>query len=500
MENKVSFSPGFFGQTYNSINKKVKYNNPNYSIYNNKGKSVNLEPLVSRVGWRPILLNEQMEQIEILENATDVILEQEVKGMDELTFKLNLSDKHREKISNEKFVQMFDTVYIIRNIIDNKSTRETEVFCEATWYDLMYTEPFSPEQLEWTSTSVKTIMSDMLKGTGWSVGKCEVDKKVTVKLSDVGVSKLSGLRQLEEACAGELVFETMTKKINMVADGGTFTGASIMYNKNADNIKAEYDTRELVTKLIPYGKNGMTIADANNGKIYLENYSYTNAVRYQAISDERYTNPYELKAICEVALAELCKPRVSYTTTMSEITTNTSGHEKFYIGGIVRVYDTELNLDAQTRIMKWKLNVSEPWNSDVVLESKAKSLSELLTGTNNSVNSFSQDETISTVSDLSVYNYLLNSRADYGMNYWQNTGWSVDVSKGGTGKASFLVEAEVGKTKTLAQKVYPSSRSAYSLSFKANSRDVEIGSGTIGVEIEIEFEDGTTEKKYIKLA
>ena len=501
MEGKISFSTGFFGKAYNAISEKVTYNNPNYSIYNNKGKSVKLEPLVSRVGSRPILLNKNMEQIEILENATNVILEQEVKGMDELTFNINLSDKHRGKIVNESYVQMFNTIYVIRSIIDDKSSRNTEVFCEATWYDIMYAEPFDLNGLNWVSTSVASIMIDMLKGTGWSLGTCKINKKVTVHLDSVEVNRLSALRTLENICNGELVFNTLTKTVDMIEDGGSFTGASIMYDKNADNIKAEYDTRELVTKIVPYGKDGMTIESANNGKPYLENYSYTNTVRYQTISDERYTNPYELKEACEIALAELSKPRVSYTTTMSEIMTDTSGHEQFFIGGIVRVYDKELNLDTLTRIMKWKLNVSEPWNSDVTLESKAKSLSELLTGVESINSSFSVDSSSGSVTDMTPFNYLMNSRADDGFAYWQGgNGWEIDTVNGASGNVSFKANGSLGTTKTLTQVITPATRNAYALSFKGATENLVKGSNCrIGIEVVVTFEDGSTETQFVSL-
>lgn len=106
-------------------------------------------------------------------------------------------------------------------------------------------------------------------------------------------------------------------------------------------------------------------------------------------------------------------------TTVSELMTRSGlEHESFFMGGLVRVYDAELDLNVDVRILKWKVNVSELWNSEVTLESKAKSISELLTGTS-SVEQFSVSGSSADYSNLSVYNQLLNSRADDGFSHGQ---------------------------------------------------------------------------------
>ena len=483
-------------QRLNSIGRLI-YNTP----YKGAGK-ITLRQRTSRVGARPIILSQTMEQLDILENARDIILEQEVKSMDELTFEIDLTDSKRYRIENENLIQMFDTIYIIREISDNKEADNTEVFCEARWYDIQYADPFPSDGMDWVRVKVSMILREMLQTTGWKIDKVDpsIDTERTIHLESIETNRLQAIRLLESHCGGELVFDTVNMTVSMVKDGGTDTGASIQIEKNAKNINRIISTKELVTRLYAYGKDNMSIADANNGLPYIEDYSFTKKLRTHTIQDERYTNPFELKAMCDRALKELSRPQTSYQISMNDLSERSGlEHEKFFIGGIVRVYDKDLKLDATTRIMKWKYNVSEPLESDVELEYKAKGISDLLTGNDGFGDSFSQGDTISNVSDLSVYNYLLNSRADYGMNYWQNTGWTIDATTGGTGKASFMVNAEVGVTKTLAQTVYPASRDAYTLSFKASAQDVVAGSGTMGVEIEIEFEDGTIEKKFVQL-
>lgn len=485
---------------YNTLNKGLTYNNLGKVKYHSQFKKLNLTQLMSRVGPRPIVLSEDFEQIAILETSYDVILEQEVQGIDELTFSIALSDRNRQLIQNEGYIQMFDTIYIVREISDDKGSNNSDVYCEALWYDLQYSEPFDPEKIEWVSQEQYVIMRDILENTGWSVGKIDTSGKKTLRV-DIDTNKLDALRRFEKICGGELVFNTIDKTVDMIVSGGENTGASIMYEKNATNMEAHYDTRELITKIVPYGKDGMTIAEANDGVIFLENYSYTKNVRYQVIKDERYTNPYELKTMCEQALAELAKPRVSYITTMRELISRSGlEHEQFFIGGIVRVYDKELGIDRNTRIMKWKLNVSEPWDSDVELESKTKNLSELLTGRDGSLEQFDSGIGKSELMNLSIYNSLLNSRADDGFFSWANSGWTVDPSKGASGNSSFKAIGEMGKTKEIKQTCYPASRDSYSISFMGATENLVKGENAkIGVEVVINYEDGTSDTKFISL-
>lgn len=484
---------------YNSL-KEYGYNWLNKAKYN-ASYNQRLIQLMTRTGPRPIVLDKNMVQVAILENSFDVIIEQEVGGMDEISFSLSMTDPKRELIENEGYVQMFDDIYVIREIIDKKKSQTTEVYAEAIWYDLQYAEPL--ESFSWETVTAAEMIANALKATGWQVGTVAVTTKRSLQTSDVSQNRLEVLRKIESIFQGELWFDTQYRTVSLYDTNGFETGASVMYEKNADEIEAVYDTRELITKLYLYGKEGMTIEDANSGVPYLVNNTYTNIVRVQTIKDERYTNPFQLKEMGEKALAVLCRPRTSYTAKMGELTERQGlEHENFLIGGIVRVYDKELNLNHDTRIMKWTYNVIEPWKTQINLESKAKTLSELLTGTDGDTAYLESETSVSgEMLNLSVYNYLMNSRADDGYSYWTNEGWEIDPINGSTGGASFKAIGQIDREKTLRQTVFPSSATDYAVSFKSYTDNIVLGpGGRIGIEITIKYEDDTTEAKFITLA
>ena len=106
----------------------------------------------------------------------------------------------------------------------------------------------------------------------------------------------------------------------------------------------------------------------------------------------------------------------------------------------------------------------------------------------------------SDIRELVPFNHLRNSRADSGMNYWTNSGFEVDAENGVSGTASFKAEGVLGMTKSLTQTVYPASRRSYTFSAQIASEDLKKGpNGQVGIEVVFEYEDGSTETRFIDL-
>ena len=72
---------------------------------------------------------------------------------------------------------------------------------------------------------------------------------------------------------------------------------------------------------------------------------------------------------------------------------------------------------------------------------------------------------------------------------------------GASGTASFKAVGVAGMTKSMSQTVYPSNRSSYTLSAQIASDNLEKLSddAQVGIEVVIEYEDGTTETRFIDL-
>lgn len=484
---------------YNNLNRN-KYNNLGSSVYNSRTSTSRREPLFNKLSQAMLVVYDQEDKrLGVLENADEPILEQEVEGVDILTFELPYNDPKAQYVENENIIEVVDRRYVIRRVKKRRTASDLymEVYCEATWYDLQQTEPM--EVWEWVNETPQQMMLDMLYGTDWNVGKVTVTNRRNLSLAEGYINRLQALKELPNIFDGELVFNTNNNTIDFVEQTGRDSGASIVYSKNMEDIEHEYSTENITTKLFLYGKDNMTIEDAHpEGKPFLENYSFTDKTRVTIMSDERFSNPYHLYERGVNALEILSKPTSSYVIKLS-ILSSLSGleHEEFFLGDNVWVFDTELDINTNSRIMSWKYNLNRPWDTEIELESKHPTLSSLLSGIQEgsgflqSEDSVARDEML----NLSVFNHLLNSRADDGFSYWNNRGWEIDPVNGFSGNSSFRVVGEPGAKKELNQTVYPSHREAYAISLRASTDRVVLGAGgRVGVEIKVKYEDGTEDE------
>ena len=105
------------------------------------------------------------------------------------------------------------------------------------------------------------------------------------------------------------------------------------------------------------------------------------------------------------------------------------------------------------------------------------------------------------IREMVPFNLLRNSRGDDAMAYWVNSGFEVDGDNGVSGTASFKAMGVANMTKSMAQTIYPANRSSYTLSAQIASENLEklSSNSQVGIEVVIEYEDGTTEARFIDL-
>ena len=461
------------------------------------------KPPYERLGFaRPVVLDGNGAWEAVLENAFDIMVTSEVNGADTLEFKLPFRDSKRPHLDNEKQVQIVNDVYRIRTLTDDKGADGkvvASVYAEAAFYDLA----FSVEKaaVNFNADTAEAPMAYALEGTDWSVGNVTVRTKRTWQSTEKNA--LSILRQVQNIHGGDLIFDCANHLVHLLAFGGTDSGVLFAYRKNMKSIQRVVDTRSLVTRLYAYGKDGMTFASINGGKEYVESYAYTDEVRTSTLDCSSFTNPYQMLEFAEMRLADYAKPRISYVLSAMDLSVLTGyEHETWDLGDIVTVDDRDLNLSVKTRIVRRQYNLQEPWNTVLELSTTLRELGDSSAQWDKAADVLSNTDVIDRqeVKDMVPFNHLRNSRADSGMSYWLNSGFEVDAENGVSGTASFKCVGAAGMTKSLAQTVYPASRSSYTFSAQIASENLKKGAGgQVGIEVTFEYEDGTTETRFIDL-
>ena len=456
-----------------------------------------------RLGFaRPVILNKDNAWEAVLENAFDIIVTSEVNGADTLEFKLPFQDAKRLSLDNEKQVQIVNDVYRIRTVTDDKTSGGrvvTTVYAEAAFYDLAFSEV--KETVSFNADTAEAPMAHALAGTDWAVGTVNVTSKRTWECSEKNA--LAVLRQTQIIHGGDLIFDCANRLVHLLTFSGNDNGVLFCYRKNMKSIQRVVDTRSLVTRLYAYGKDGMTFASINGGKDYVQDTSYTDEIRISTLDCSNFTNPYQMLEYTQNKLEEYAHPRISYVLSAMDLSVLTGyEHEAWALGDIVTVDDKDLKLFVKTRVVRRQYNLQEPWNTVLELSTTLRELGDSSAQWDKAADVLASTDVIDRqeVKDLVPFNHLRNSRGDSGLSYWVNSGFEVDATNGVSGTASFKAEGEFGMTKSMMQIIYPANRSSYTFSAQIASENLKKGpAGQVGIEVVFEYEDGSTETRFIDL-
>lgn len=463
----------------------------------------NPKPLYSKLGYaRPVILDADGNAEAVLDNAYDIIVTSEINGIDTLEFKLPFRDSKRSYLENEKQVRIVSDTYRIRTVTDEKSEQGsaiTTIYAEAAFYDLGFS--VKKAEVTFNADTADVPMAYALKDTNWDLGTVNVSTKRTWTCQEKNA--LAILRKVQDIHGGDLIFDNANHVVNLVTFSGEDSGVLFCYKKNMKSIQRVIDTTSLITRLYAYGKDGMTFASINGGKEYVEDTTYTSEIRVSTLDCSNFTNPYQMKEFTEMRLADYASPRISYVLSAMDLSVLTGyEHESWKLGDVVTVMDDDLNFKFKTRIVRREYNLQEPWNTVLELSTTFRELGDSSSQWDAAADALASTNLVDSqeMKVMVPFNHLRNSRADSGLNYWQNSGFSVDAENGVTGTASFKCEAALGTTKSLSQTVYPANRESYTFSAQIASENLVKGSaGQVGIEVTIEYEDGTTEVRFIDL-
>lgn len=213
--------------------------------------------------------------------------------------------------------------------------------------------------------SAGSALAYLLAGSGWALGVCDVDG--VHDLETEKLSLLANIEQVQKTWGGFLVWDSLNKTVSLRAEEKwqNYTGFQVRYKKN-EKTMTRTENNDITTRLYPFGEDDLDIASVNNGKKYIENFSYTNTVYTDIFVDQDIDDPQELLEKATQELAKICRPRYTYHISMVDLRTLPGyEHEIFDIGDLVDIIDEELGADNRARIVGYKYNVFQPWQCEL---------------------------------------------------------------------------------------------------------------------------------------
>ena len=292
------------------------------------------------------LLNAQRQIMPPVTTYNDLRIER-VLGYDDRTLYFSVPVcAMPEEMKLENYIRTKEDEYVIRQMNLNGDSYEI-------------TAQLNVEELEGThfdtfATTEQTIVQAMnlaFAGTGW---RCEsrLTKKRTIKKTNASAWEI--LKQAVKTYRVEPVIDSLNKIVTFVEKRGSDRGVYFSSQLNLKSVGQQAQTTDFYTRIIPIGKDGLTIESVNNGVKYLEDHTYSPKIKTYCWKDERYTVPENLMEDAKGKLYDLAHPVVAYTCSVLDLAKVSRKYSilQFGIGDTVLIIDKYTKIREQQRIVK----------------------------------------------------------------------------------------------------------------------------------------------------
>ena len=303
----------------------------------------------------------------------------------EITRTLDSGDKELvfEYPAHGEMVDLLKEEYYIRTKTDEFVLRAIEKAAE--WNK--YTAQLNVEELEGQSfpygfasqeQTIRACLEFAFEGTGWKVGTCTVTKKRTIDIEE-STTAWSVLQDCLSTYRCECDIDTLNKTVNIYETIGQDRGCYFMEGLNLRKLSINSDTYEFYTRIIPIGKDGITI-EWLHGKEYLENYQFSKKIKTYTWKDERYTNTTSLMEDAEAKLDEMSRPYKAYTADVVDLAKANPEYSSvldYGIGDTVTLVSKRTGTREKQRIVKITEFPETPEKNTVELSNVTKTFAEV---------------------------------------------------------------------------------------------------------------------------
>lgn len=258
------------------------------------------------------------------------------------------------KIELEDFIRTKTDEFVIKQMNTNDNG-EYDIVAKINIDELEGASFQSFETVEQTATDTANLA---LAGTGWTC-ECTVKKKRTVRMTNS--SAWDVLKKIADTFILEMVIDSLNKKIIFKEKIGEDKGVYFTDELNLVSLTIQSNSSDFYTRILPLGKDGLTIESVNGGSKLLENHTYSQKNKTFIWKDERYTVPESLKEDATAKLEELATPYTSYSCKVVDLANakKIKAYE-YKIGDVITIINKETHTRIKQRIVKLKSYLENP--------------------------------------------------------------------------------------------------------------------------------------------
>ncbi len=251
----------------------------------------------------------------------------------------------------EDFVRTETDEYVIKQVNADTSNGIINIVAQLNIDEL---EGNAIEQFESVEQTLKAALDLALIGTGWTCA-CDLEKRRTIRLTNTNTWKV--VKQAVDTYLVEVLIDSINKHLCFVENVGEDRGVYFNESLNLKSLSSQGNTTEFYTRILPIGKDGLTIESVNSGSRYVSNYTYSSKVKTYIWKDERYTDLISLKQDAEYKLSEMCQPYISYSCKVVDLAKISKKYNfmEYSIGDTITLISNSTRTRTKQRIVRLKI-------------------------------------------------------------------------------------------------------------------------------------------------
>ena len=304
-----------------------------------------------------------------ISNYKDLRIESELANGDK-----TLSFTYRGKppdIENEMYIQTETDRYVVKEV--RPADHATEYVCKL---DLEELEASMFQQFTAKDQTAKDAADLAVAGTQWIVVSSMTKRRSVQQFKKTPYDILIKIR---DAFMCEIRFDNLNQVVYLEEEFGDDKGVYLRSELNLKSVNLTLDSYDYYTRIIPIGVNDLRITSVNDGKEYVENHQYSDKIRTLIWEDTSYEDAQTLKEDAEDKLADMSKPKRSYSAEVRDLAKLSGKYSAFAyaLGDTVTIVDEPSGIKDAQRIVKMTEYPDNPESNTVELSNTVLSWEEL---------------------------------------------------------------------------------------------------------------------------
>lgn len=342
------------------------------------------------------ILNKNKEPVCALDRYKQLRITKKLQ-LDDKTLEFNALIADISALENEGYIETETDRFVIKEIRPS-SDGTADVLAQL---DVETLEGKTFVRFESVEKTLSEAMAIVFAGTGWTVGTCGITKRRTLRKENCTAFDM--LKQALSVYRCECVIDSRNMTVSFYEEVGSDRGVYFMSDLNLRSLTVSKTSYDFYTEIEPYGANGMTIEEVNDGSKVLTNYTYSTKKKRIIWKDERYSVPESLMEDALAKLNDYSKPYVSYMADVVDLASMSSEYSilEYGIGDTITLVDNATETREKQRIVEMVVYPEEPELNSCVFANTTLSFEELAT-------KFS--ETADTVDNITIDNGTIDGK------------------------------------------------------------------------------------------